>query len=90
MNPHDNPRDEQQPRRPRLPLMVMACSAVGILLSFGLCGVNLINGERAAVGIAIPSLARAGVILFWLSILTLIGGLLWLVIAVIINGVRSN
>lgn len=88
MNPHDDPRDKQQSRRPRLPLMVMACSAGGILLSFGLCGVNLINGERAAVGIAIPSLARAGVILFWVSILTLIGGLLWLIVAAIINTVQ--
>lgn len=85
MNPHDKPRDEQQSPRPRLPLMVMACSAGGILLSFGLCGGNLVNGERAAVGIAIPSLAREGVILFWLSILTLIGGFLWLIVAAIIN-----
>lgn len=85
--------DEQQTRRKlslTQPLIVIACAGGGILLSFGLCGANLLMGQRAVVGIAVPAIARAGVILFALSILCFIGGTLWLVVAAIINAVRNN
>lgn len=85
--------DEQPSMRRRFkltwPLVIVACAGVGILLSFGLCGASLINGERAAVGIAVSSIATAGVVLFWLSILCLVVGFAWMFIAAVVNRVRK-
>lgn len=84
--------DEHQSRLPALSLtpalVIIACAGGGILLSFGLCGVNLINGDRAAVGIAVPYLARAGVILFGLSVIAILIGAVWLLVIGIINAIR--
>ena len=68
----------------KLPLMVIACAGAGILLSFGLCGANAMlrshDNQRVLAGV--------GLILFALSVLTIIGGCCWLVVAAIINAVR--
>lgn len=65
------------------PLIVMACAGGGILLSIGLCGAaSMIPGGRVA------SLGTTGIALFVLSVLSLIGAILWLVVAVIANAFR--
>jgi hypothetical protein len=85
--------DEQQTRRPGLnlthPLIVIACAGGGILLSFGLCGTNLAMQRHGVPAYGMPVLARAGITLFALSVLSFIGGLLWLVVAAIINAFRN-
>jgi len=84
--------DEQQQRRREIrlkrPLIVLACAGGGLLLSLGLCGANLSVRGQAHYGEGI--LGGLGLVLFGISLLSLIGSFLWLVAAAIINAIRSN
>jgi hypothetical protein len=57
------------------PLKVMAISAAGAILSFGLCTANVMKN---------PSMANAGAIAFFLFVPLFTAGLLWFVV----NSVR--
>lgn len=81
------PNEHQPEKREldlKLPLMVIACAGGGVLLSFGLCG------TAAAIPAArLSRISAAGFYLFFLSILTIIVGCFWMLIAAIINAVRK-
>jgi hypothetical protein len=66
-------------------LIVAAASGGGILLSYGLCGAsNAIHTYRY------PSdLFVAGVIVLALSVLSMLGSVVWLVVVLLFNSFRS-
>jgi hypothetical protein len=57
------------------PAITIACSMVGALLSIGLCG---LSGENFLESRAHPVLVQIGVILFFLSIIGFVVGVVWL------------
>lgn len=77
--------DEVKKKSPlRTPAMVLAGSAVAVLLSIGLCSVGHFNLEGES-----SPLANVGVIVFFGGVFSGIIGFIWLVIAAITRGGRD-
>ncbi|HEY4010488.1 MAG TPA: hypothetical protein VGM11_10090 [Acidobacteriaceae bacterium] len=67
-----------------LPLIVVACGGGAMLLSFGLCGV-----AASVYRYRVPFIAQSGFVLFGISIVLILSGVLWLLVIAIINAFRS-
>ena len=73
--------EQQKQTRMGIPAKIIAISAAGFLLSLGLCGVG---GGLSSHNIS-GSLFVAGVAVLFASILGVIVGICWLIVAVISN-----
>ena len=73
--------EQQKQTRMGIPAKIIAISAAGFLLSLGLCGVG---GGLSSHNIS-GSLFVAGVVVLFASILGVIVGICWLIVAVISN-----
>jgi hypothetical protein len=73
--------NQQQRSGVRTPAIVIAISAAGLLLSLGLCGAG---GALSHHGIS-GFLFASGVVVLFASIVGVVVGVLWLILAVILN-----
>jgi hypothetical protein len=64
------------------PLKVLAASALGIIISFGLCGAALALKFGSSLGII-------ALVIFGLSVLGLLVAIIWLITIGILNAVRK-
>lgn len=80
--------DEHESKRrqfdPRIPAKIIACGGVGILLSFGLCGAAAAIPGQASSAVS-AGLGISGLVLLGLSIISILVGIIWLLIAAMMN-----
>jgi len=77
--------DQPEPARPSLsaPMMLMAISVAGVLLSFGICGIAAITPE------AVTSIfSGTGAVVFGLGVLVMVVSVLWFFLAMIVGALR--
>jgi hypothetical protein len=65
------------------PLKILAASTIGIVISFGLCGVAIALKSASGMG-------TIAIVVFGLSVFGFLVAVIWLIVVLILNAVRKQ
>jgi hypothetical protein len=80
--------DDPQPRKSAIsltiPAIVLACGVGAMVLGFGLCGAFGMAGQGG-----LRAIGNVALILFFVGLVAVVVGFVWLIIAAIVSAVRG-